>query len=147
MSSPAKRTVPASGRSSPASWAMSVVFPAPFGPMMACVSPCRTSRSMPSLARSAPKLFASPRTSSRFLFIFRKEQSGKTSPEEQHREHEQRSENELPMLGPARQQILEDEQRERAEHRTGEASYAAEDHHEHQLARARPVHELRGEIT
>ena len=43
MSSPAKRIVPASGRRSPASWPMSVVLPAPFGPMIACVSPWRTS--------------------------------------------------------------------------------------------------------
>src|SRR5438552_17174057 len=60
-SSPAKRIVPASGRRSPASWPMSVVLPAPFGPMIAWVSPSVTARSTPSVARRPPNLFASPR--------------------------------------------------------------------------------------
>src|SRR6266568_676464 len=99
MSSPAKRTRPRSGTRSPASWPISVVLPAPFGPMIACVSPSSTSRSTLSLASSAPKLLVRPRTSSRTLFIL-------------------------------------------AEERSGDASDAPEDHHEHELARARPVHEL-----
>src|SRR5882672_11685419 len=144
MFSPAKHTSPRSERSSPASWPMSVVFPAPFGPMIACVSPSRTSRSMPSLARSAPKLFLRPRTSRRLLILV--EQPRESSPEEQHRKHQQRPENNLPVLRPAREQVLEDEERERAEHRPGDAPHATEDHHEHQLARASPVHELRREV-
>src|SRR5256885_12226254 len=60
-SRPPKRMVPASGRRSPASSAMSVVLPAPFGPMTAWVSPSGTARSTPSVARRPPNLFASPR--------------------------------------------------------------------------------------
>src|SRR5882672_2945424 len=146
MSSPAKRTSPRSERSSPASWPMSVVLPAPFGPMIACVSPSRTSRSMPSLARSAPKLLLRPRTSRMLLLIFFRDQTRQPAPEEHHREHQQGPQNDLPVLRPAREQILEDEERERAQHRPGDAPHAAEDHHEHQLARAGPIHELRGEV-
>jgi hypothetical protein len=55
MSSAPKRTWPLSGRSSPESCLMKVVLPAPFGPITACVSPSRTSKSTPSVAISAPK--------------------------------------------------------------------------------------------
>src|ERR1700682_2429543 len=103
MSSPAKRIRPASGRRLPASWAISVVWPAPFGPMTACVSPSRTSRSMPSLARSAPKLLDRPVTSSIGLV----ENSGEAALQEDHREHEQRTEDDLPVLGPALQHLLD----------------------------------------
>jgi len=45
---------PVSGRRFPASWLMSVVLPAPLGPMIACVSPSRTSSVTWSVAFSAP---------------------------------------------------------------------------------------------
>src|SRR6266705_5000932 len=142
MSSPAKRTRPRSGTRLPASWPISVVLPAPFGPMIACVSPSSTSRSTLSLASSAPKLLMRPRTSSRALFILAEEQSRETLLEEKHRQHQQRTQDQLPVLGPARERVFEEQQRERAQHRSGDASDAPEDHHEHELARARPVHEL-----
>src|SRR6188508_998431 len=96
MSAPAKRTVPASGRRLPASWLMKVVLPAPFGPITACVSPSRTSKSMPSVARSAPNCLTRPLTSS-IGFV---EDSGETAAEEDHREHEQRAHQHRPVLGP-----------------------------------------------
>ena len=40
-SCPAKRMVPALGRNWPINWLISVVLPAPFGPMIACNSPLR----------------------------------------------------------------------------------------------------------
>src|SRR2546426_2944520 len=146
MSSPAKRTRPRSGSRLPASWLISVVLPAPFGPMIACVSPSRTSRSMSSLASSAPKLLVRPRTSSRLLFILAEEQSREAAPEKKHRQHQQRTQDQLPVLRPARQRVLDQEQCERTEHRACDARRAAEDHHEHELAGARPVHELGGEV-
>src|SRR5690349_22121016 len=97
MSSPAKMIRPASGSRLPASWLMKVVLPAPFGPITAWVSPSRTSKSMPSVARSAPKFFTSPRTSSIGLV----QDAGQAAAEEDHREHEQRPEPYLPVLGPA----------------------------------------------
>src|SRR5574341_2311964 len=113
MSSPAKRMRPASGRRLPASWLISVVFPAPFGPMTACVSPSRTSRSTPSVARSAPNAFDKPRISSSASVIVpgSGQQPGEAAPEKQHRGEEEQPEEELPVLGPAREQVLEDEQR------------------------------------
>src|ERR1700716_3597841 len=92
MSSPAKRVPPASGRRLPASCAISVVLPAPFGPMTACVSPSSTSSSMPALARKAPKLLYRACTSRRFLFIGTEKHSGEAALEKHHREHEQRPE-------------------------------------------------------
>src|SRR4030088_518741 len=97
MSSPANTMRPASGRRLPASWPIRVVLPAPFGPMIACVSPSRTSRSMPSLARRAPKFLDRPRTSSIGLV----EDAGEAALEEDHAEHEERTEDDLPVLGPA----------------------------------------------
>src|SRR3954464_6336016 len=117
MSSPAKVMRPPSGRMLPASWPMKVVLPAPLGPMMACVSPARTSRSMPSVARSAPKVFTSWRTSSIGLV----ENPGESATEEDHGKDEQRSQDHLPVLRPAREQVLEEKQGEGAEHRPGSA--------------------------
>src|SRR5712692_5018284 len=142
MSSPAKRTRPRSGRRLPANWLISVVLPAPFGPMMAWVSPSRISRLTSSHASSAPKLFVSPLTSSRILFILAEEQSREAAPQEEHRQHQERPQHELPVHGPARERVLHQKQRKGAEHWSGDARHAAEDHHEHKLTRARPVHEL-----
>src|SRR5258706_8563397 len=140
-SSPAKRIRPESGRRLPASWLMKVVLPAPLGPMTAWVSPSSTSRSTPSVARSATKLLYRPSTSRRLFSIPAREYSGEAALEEDHRQHEQRTEDHLPVLGPALQQLLDEQQREGAEHRARRARHAAEDHHEHQLARLLPAHE------
>src|SRR5258707_1061445 len=105
-SSPAKAMRPLSGRRSPASWPMKVVLPAPFGPMMACVSPSRTSKSMPSVARSAPKVLTKLLTSSIGLV----EDAGEAAAEEDDRQHEQRAEDHLPVLRPSREQGLDEEQ-------------------------------------
>src|SRR2546425_9252274 len=113
MSSPANRMRPPSGRRLPASWPMKVVLPAQYGPMMACVSPSRTSRSMPSVARKAPKLFVSPLTSSIGLV----ENPRRAAAEKDHRQNNQRAEDHLPVLGPAREQVFHQQQREGAQHR------------------------------
>ena len=52
---------PASGRSSVASIRIRVVLPAPFGPRMAKIMPRGTSRSIPSTARTSPKVLTRPR--------------------------------------------------------------------------------------
>src|SRR6185503_21030779 len=101
MSSPANTMRPASGRRLPASWLMKVVLPAPFGPITACVSPSRTSRSMPSDARSAPKAFTRPRTARRDSRIGLVEDPRQAAAEKDDGEHEQRPEDHLPVLGPA----------------------------------------------
>src|SRR5260221_12034625 len=146
MYAAAERTPPRSGRRSAASWLISVVLPAPFGPMMAWVSPSRISRLTPSHASSAPKLLVRPLTSSRVLFILAEEQSREAALEEEHRQHQERPQDELPVRSPARERVLDQEQRKGAEHRSGDARHASEYDHEHKLARARPVHELGREV-
>src|SRR3954471_22473522 len=96
MSSPAKRMRPESGRRLPASWAMNVVLPAPFGPMIACVSPSATARLTPSVARSAPKVFCRLSPTSSGLV----NQAGEAAEKEDPRHEEQRAEDALPVLGP-----------------------------------------------
>src|SRR5688572_8425430 len=127
MSSPANTIRPLSGGRLPASWLMKVVLPAPFGPMTACVSPGSTSKLMPSLARSAPKLFLRSFTS-RSASVMAREKTGEAALEEQHRQHQERPEVDLPVLGPVRQQVLEQQQGEGSEQRSGARAHAAEDH-------------------
>src|SRR5207237_10927608 len=103
----------ASGRSAAGSWAMKVGLRAPLGPITACISPSRTSKSMPSLARRAPKLFVRRCTSSMRTL----KDAGEAALEENHRKHEQRPQDHLPVLGPAFEDFLGDEKRERPDHR------------------------------
>src|SRR3954452_9128615 len=146
-SSPAKTMWPESGRRLPASWLMKVVLPAPFGPMTACVSPSATSKSMPSLARSAPNCFVSPRTCRSESRIGLPEHAGEAALEEDHRKHEQRAQYDLPVLGPAFQRLLDEKQREGADDRPGGARHAAEDDHEHEIARLLPAHETGRDVV
>src|SRR5688572_4988543 len=154
MSSPAKRTLPASGSRLPASWLMKVVLPAPLGPITACVSPSVTSKSMPSHARSAPKLLVNPRTRRRDSRIGFVEDPGEAAPEENDREDEQRAHQHRPVLGPVAlaekgrdpveeqlQHLLGEDEGESPEHGPGGARDAAEDHHEHQVAGVLPAHD------
>src|SRR3982751_4340786 len=55
---------PMSVGSTPEIWAMSVVLPAPFGPMSACTSPRTTSSVTSSVATRPPKRLETPRSSS-----------------------------------------------------------------------------------
>src|SRR5258705_13259924 len=98
ISSPPKWTCPASGRSSPESCLMKVVLPAPFGPITACVSPARTSKSTWSVATSAPNVLLNFRTSSSGLFIFARQEPCKPALGEQHHEHEDDAQVELPVV-------------------------------------------------
>ncbi len=59
---PASMISPAVGAMSPARQRTSVVLPAPFSPARATTSPGRMFRSMPSSARTGPKLTASRET-------------------------------------------------------------------------------------
>src|SRR5579872_5226815 len=55
MSAPAKRMLPSCGTISPLSRPISVVLPAPFGPMTACTSFATTSKVIASAATTPPK--------------------------------------------------------------------------------------------
>src|SRR5258708_37935274 len=64
MSALSKTMRPMSVGSTPEIWPMSVVLPAPFGPISACTSPRTTSRVTSSVATTPPKRFEAPRSSS-----------------------------------------------------------------------------------
>src|SRR5207237_7277817 len=64
MSAPLKRMRPVWVGSTPETWPMSVVLPAPFGPISACTSPWVTSSVTSSVATTPPKRLLTPRSSS-----------------------------------------------------------------------------------
>src|SRR3989440_16097 len=142
-SSPANRIVPASGARSPESWPISVVLPAPLGPMIASVSPSATSRSTPSVATRPPKRLVRPRTASSGSAIAR-DRAGQQAPEAaarvEHDEDEQRTQDDLPVHRPRGEDVLEQEEDDGAEDGAVQRAHAAEDHHDHDVARAGPVH-------
>src|SRR6267378_8056835 len=113
---------------------MSVVLPAPFGPMIACVSPCTTSRSTPSVACKPPNLFASPRiarSGSATAPSGVRHEPEQPALGEEHDEDEERPQDDLPVGGEGREDVLQEQEDDGADHRTEERSDAAEDHHEH----------------
>src|SRR6476661_9362988 len=100
MSRPSKKTRPASGAVSPASSPISVVLPAPFGPMTACSSPVRTSSVISSDATTPPKRL--PRASiSRRASVTAPpfEQAVDAAAREQHHKQEQRTQHDRPVFG------------------------------------------------
>src|ERR1041385_8288221 len=142
MSSPAKAMRPASGASSPEIWLMSVVLPAPFGPITACSSPGPTSNVTSSVTRRPPKFL--------LRFSMRSTASATEHPPQplryanepaagEHRDqHQQRPEDHLPVLGQAGQPFLGKEERSRADDCAVERTDAAEDHHDQKFARTLP---------
>src|SRR5690242_12429638 len=99
MSSPAKEMVPEFGVISPVSWPISVVFPAPFGPMMACNSPAGTDNMMPSEASTPPKRLVMPSTLSRgsaTADLLQKTVDAATR--EQHDQEQHRTEDQRPVF-------------------------------------------------
>src|SRR5512138_3281695 len=64
MSVSLKTMRPVSVGSTPEIWPISVVLPAPFGPISACTSPRTTSRVTSSVATTPPKRLETPRSSS-----------------------------------------------------------------------------------
>src|ERR1700687_4627833 len=62
-SCPITARLPAAARASPPRAEMSVVFPAPLGPRSPKNSPASTASETPAKARTAPKRFSTPRTS------------------------------------------------------------------------------------
>src|SRR4051812_40919967 len=99
MSRPAKRTWPASGVISPASSPISVVLPAPFGPMMACSSPVGIASVISSEASTPPKRLVRPSISSSISATAQTlQQAIDAAAREQHDQEEQRAEHDLPIF-------------------------------------------------
>ena len=110
-SSPPNRMRPASGASSPEIWLISVVLPAPLGPIIACSSPGATSSETSSVTRSPPKFFAGSRCAATGLSHGAAPPKPRQKPEqaaarEQHDQHQQRPEDHLPVLGQAGEPLL-----------------------------------------
>src|SRR5438552_8007632 len=108
MSPPPKRTRPVSGVSSPMSWVISVVLPAPFGPMMACSSPAGTSSVMPSEATTPPKRLLNPSIcKSASATAHTHQHAVDATAREQHHQQEQRPDDDLPILGDAGERLFQ----------------------------------------
>src|SRR5262245_46806876 len=127
MSRPSKRMRPASGASSPASWPISVVLPAPLGPMTACSSPFGTLSEIASEATTPPKRLLRPSISSMASGTARThEQAVDAAAREQYDEQEDRADDDLPIFGDAGQRLLQHQQRHRADHGPEHGAHAAE---------------------
>src|SRR5262245_35500817 len=99
MSRPSKRTAPESGAISPVSCPINVLFPAPFGPMMACSSPGGMASEMPSEATTPPKRLVRFSIASNASATTRAlQQTVDAAAREQHDQQEQRSEYDLPIF-------------------------------------------------
>src|SRR5262249_60507190 len=143
-SPPAKRMRPASGASSPASSPISVVLPAPFGPMTACSSPFGTESEIASEATTPPKRLVRDSISSRASATARSgEQAVDTPAREQHHEQENRTDDDLPIFGHAGKRLFQHQQRHSAGDGPEHRAHAAEHGHDDEIARTRPVHQRR----
>src|SRR5437764_3253069 len=117
MSRPAKRMRPACGVSSPVSCPISVVLPAPFGPIMACNSPSRTARLTSSEAVMPPKRLVSPSMASSGSGMTQPQHAVDAATRVQHDKKQQRPDDDLRVFGDAGERLFEHEQRDRADQR------------------------------
>src|SRR5580704_8946454 len=142
MSWPAKKTRPASGAISPASWPIRVVLPAPFGPITACSSPAPTASAMSSDATMPPNCFDNPSVRSNGSATAEpRQQAVDAAACEQNHQQNERTEDDRPVLGHAREALFEQQQRHGADRRAHHGAHAAQHRHDDEVARARPVHD------
>src|ERR1700738_699751 len=96
---------PECGGSWPVNWLISVVLPAPFGPMIACNSPCATSSETLSVAAMPPnrRTRFSTRSSGSATGQAPQETVGAAAPE-QHDQQQQRTHDQCPVFGDLRQE-------------------------------------------
>src|SRR3954468_12131257 len=133
MSRPASETLPECGSRCPVSWLISVVLPAPFGPMMACSSPAATSSETLSVAMMPPKRRTSFSTRSRgSATIEPPEQAHDAAATEQHDQQQQRAHDQRPIFGDPRQELFQQQIDHGAHHRAEQRPHAAEDYHHHE---------------
>src|SRR6186713_2698215 len=115
ISRPPSETLPECGSRWPVSWLISVVLPAPFGPMMACSSPLATSSETLSVAVMPPKRRTSFSTRSRgSATIEPPEQAHDAAAAEQHDQQQQRPHDQRPIFGQLRQEFLQQQIDDRA---------------------------------
>src|SRR5690242_6584341 len=100
MSRPASETLPECGVRCPVNWLISVVLPAPLGPMMACNSPCATSSETLSVATMPPKRRTRFWTRSRGSATGEPpQQAHDPAAAEQHDQQQQRPHDDRPIFG------------------------------------------------
>src|SRR5947209_14502855 len=109
MSRPAKRMRPACGESSPVICPISVVLPAPFGPMMACSSPSVTARFTSSDAVTPPKRLVSPSIASSGSGMTRPQHAVDAPACVENDKQKQRPDDDLRVLGDAGERLFEHE--------------------------------------
>src|SRR6202790_794181 len=133
--------VPALGRNCPISWLISVVLPAPFGPMMACNSPRPTSSERLSVATMPPNRRTRFSTRSNGSATGEPpEQSVDATASKQHDQKQKRAHDERPVFGDLRQEFFQHEIDDRTQHGPEQRAHAAEDDHDHQVPGTGPVH-------
>src|SRR5580704_1942879 len=100
MSWLAKWMLPEFGASCPVSWLISVVLPAPLGPMMACSSPRATSSDRLSVAVMPPNFLTRLSTRNKGSAITRPPQHAHdAAAPEQHDQQQQRAHDHRPVFG------------------------------------------------
>src|SRR3982074_116210 len=98
---------PPCGCNCPVSWLISVVLPAPFGPMIACNSPLATSSETLSVARMPPKRRTSFSTRSNGSATAQPFQKTDNAPSpEQHDQQQQRPHDQRPVFRDLGQKLF-----------------------------------------
>src|SRR5260221_202324 len=112
--------VPEFGASCPVSWLISVVLPAPLGPMMACNSPGATSSDSLSGEKRPPN--RRTRFSTRSMGPAKEsatahppEQAHDAAPREQHDQQQQRPHDHRPIFRELRQHLFQHQKEDRAD--------------------------------
>src|SRR6267142_7011899 len=133
--------VPEFGGSCPVSWLISVVLPAPFGPMIACSSPFATSSETWSVAITPPNRRTSFSTRSKGSATAQPpEQPHDAAAPEQHDQQQKRAHDQRPVFRHLRQGLFQQQIDDRADYRAEQRTHAAEDDHHHEVTGTGPVH-------
>src|ERR1700743_3861782 len=110
--------VPEFGGNWPVSWLISVVLPAPLGPMMACNSPFATSSDRLSVAVMPPNFRTRLSTRNRGSAMARPpEQAHDAAASEQHDQEQQRAHDQRPIFRELRQKFFQHQIDDGADHR------------------------------
>src|SRR5579883_3071006 len=143
MSRSRRKSRPDVGAISPASRLKSVVFPAPFGPMIACSVPSCTSRSTLSTATVPPKRLVSLRALSKISPpADEPEQLDEPAAQPEHDRAEDHAEHERPVRPHVAELIGEYGVDRRPEDRAVRRADAAEYSHDHDIRRRAEAHDL-----
>src|SRR6185437_13507661 len=136
-SQPSNSMLPELGPKKPLIRLKNVVFPAPFGPMMARNSPASTLSDTSCTATRLPKRLVAFLTSSTLMvrlscLSLAANEAEQAAREKQHDQHEQQTDKRHPVDGDARQIILQHDEHHRAQQRPPEGAHAAHHRHHHE---------------